>query len=294
MTADGEGRWSFECAAPSEWLVWLTQEKTRVSEVAHVVVERAQSHGPVTLALATTHEVKLHMIHLPEAASMFLSIRDEAGGPAQNESFDVTQPERQAHELEHVIHMRGAARVSINCTPDASASRTQTHQVLRIDPQQSSVVTVDWHNDRARSIELTLNGSAPKEECVISLMSLDDKGTPTNDGTVFSVVGGKSDRAMPLIAGSYLYSILSDQRRGALCGVVHVVDSAERDSVKIDWSGKLLQRDTLGRGIELATLDEMSCAALPQFLRQITWPKTWGPEVTTLLVPEHCEYTVMK
>jgi hypothetical protein len=292
MTANGEGRWSFECAAPSEWLVWLTQEKTRVSEVAHVVADRAQSYGPVALALTTTHDVQLHMIHMPEALAISVYIHDDAGGPPQSESFNVTAPERGAHELERVIHMRGPARVSMQCMPDASDSRTQTHRVLQIDPQQSPVITVDWHNDQSRAIELTINGSAPKDDCVISLMSLDDEAAVNYDGTVFSVVQGKSRRAMPLVSGSYLYVILSDHDLGALYGIARIADSAA--PAKIDWSGKQLARNTLGKGIELATLEGVSCAKMRENLRQITWPKTWGPEVTALFVPEHCEYTVMK
>jgi len=128
---------------------------------------------------------------------------------------------------------------------------------------------------------------------VISLMSLDGEGRVTFDGTVFSVVHGKSDRAMPVVPGAYLYVILSDHERGALYGTEHASDAAAGTPMKIAWSGKLLQRDSLGKGIELVTLEEMSCANLPQNLRQILWPKTWGAEVTVLFVPEHCEYTVM-
>jgi len=289
VLADGEARWSFECAAPSQWLVWLTQDKVRVSPTERVVVDQARSHGPVSLTLATMHAVRLQMTNLPPTGSVHMFINDEAGGPTTSETIPIT-----ASELEHAIQLLGPSRLSMTCTPGATDSRTQTHRMLRVDPQQSPVVTVDWHNDRERPIALTLNGSAPTEDCVISLMRLDEDGGVTSDGTVFSIVQGRSDRAMPISSGTYLYAILSDHDRGALYGIARVADSAELTAMKVDWRGKLVPRATLGVGIEFATLEGFSCARLRADLRQVSWPKTWGNEVTALLVPENCEYSVMK
>ena len=76
-------------------------------------------------------------------------------------------------------------------------------------------------------------------------------------------------------------------------GIAHVPDAVEA-LIRLDWSGKALPREALGTGVELVSVDGFSLANLKPYLRHHSWPKNYGPEVTTLLVPTKCEYTVIK
>jgi hypothetical protein len=79
-----------------------------------------------------------------------------------------------------------------------------------------------------------------------------------------------------------------------VCGIVNVPDSSEPSALRIEWSGKSVPREKLGAGVELVSIDGFSCASLKPGERQIRWSGGWGASVTTLLVPDKCEYNVLK
>jgi hypothetical protein len=286
---DAAGRWSFECEAPSDWFVWLTSAGVRVSQVERVLVDVARSIGPVQLALAPLHDVTLRMIDLPPNGTIAMFISDVAGGPSQREIFGFTGP-----ELAHVLHVQGPVRVNIHSQTRGPGSKTEFATTVTIDPRVTPEVVVDMHDEHARRAEITLNGVPPVGETVLSFIALDDTGARAGQFSNFALTDGKSDSATALPGGRYMYWLNTDKHRGLICGIVNVAEPADESLVRIDWRGNEIPRERLGAGVELVSVDGFSCANLNPFEKQVRWSLAWGADVKTLLMPDKCEYTVLK
>jgi hypothetical protein len=283
------GRWSFECEAPSDWFVWLTSENARVSQVERVTVDRPRSIGPVQLMLTPLHDVTLRMINLPASGTIIMFIADVAGGPSQHENFAFTGP-----EVAHVIRVQGPVRVNVHSQAGPAGSKTEFATTITIDPQATPEVVVDMHDKHARKAEITMNGSPPAGETVLSFIALDESGARTGQGSNFALTDGKSDGVTALPGGRYMYWLNTLKHHGLICGIVNVPEAGDATVVKIDWHGNEIPRDRLGAGVELVSIDGVSCAAMKPFEKQVRWSPAWGADVTTLWMPEKCEYTVLK
>ena len=153
---------------------------------------------------------------------------------------------------------------------------------------------VDMHDKHARKAEITMNGSPPAGETVLSFIALDESGARTGQGSNFALTDGKSDGVTALPGGRYMYWLNTLKHHGLICGIVNVPEAGDATVVKIDWHGNEIPRDRLGAGVELVSIDGFSCASLKPSERQIRWSGGWGASVTTLLVPDKCEYNVLK
>ena len=289
---NARARWSFECEVPSEWLIWLDEYGERVSPIMRVAVDRAESIGPVTIERAATRDVLLRIIHLPASGNLTLFVTDVAGGPMQKETFVF-----EAADLEHVIHVRGRVHLIVRCNASGPESRIGISETLTIDPQAVSELVVDMHGDRLHKVELRLNGAYPSRGGILSLRALSNTGRMTGFQSVFILNIGVCAMSNALPAGAYMYSLQSTEDAGLIYGIVNVSDAEDEDTVKIDWHGKAIPREMLGIGVELVSLDGFSCANLTPIERQIRWSSfapEWPPETPMLLMPDKCEYNVLK
>jgi hypothetical protein len=217
-----------------------------------------------------------------------ISIVEDAGDPYRSEDVPIT-----ARELDHTLRLHGPARLTVRCKAGKQMSVAESRQLLSVDPSRTPELTVDLHGDRVRGVTLTLNGEAPQGETVLPFVGLDTSGNPTREGVIFHLLDGKGRDPVPVVAGTYLYILQSDTSRGAIYGTVHVPDSAEPVVLRLEWKGVAVPRASLGTGIEFESIEDVSGANWIEGLRQLRWPKSWGPEVTSLLVPEHCKYKVL-
>jgi hypothetical protein len=217
-----------------------------------------------------------------------ISIVEDAGDPYRYEDVPIT-----ARELLHTLRLHGPARLTIRCKAGKELSVAESRQILQADPSRTHDLTVDLHGDRVHGVALTLNGEAPKGEAVLPFVELDASGKPTMEGVIFHLLDGKSLNPVPVVAGTYLYILKSDSARGAIYGAVHVTDSAEPAELRLEWQGVALPRAALGTGIEFESIEDVSGANWADGLRQLRWPKSWGPEIETLFVPEHAKYRVL-
>ena len=287
-THDTHGNWSFECEVPSDWRVWISDGKTRVSQIEEVHVKQAKNYGPIQLRLMEASELRLHLVNAPATGIVTISIVEDAGDPYRYESVPIT-----ARELDQTLRLHGPARLTVRCNAGEQMSVSESRQLLRVDPSRTPELTVDLHGDRARGVTITLNGEAPKGETVLPFIGLDATGKPTMEGVIFHLRDGKSMDSVPVVPGTYLYLLQSDTSHGAIYGAVHVPDSGESAELHLEWNGVALPRASLGTGIEFESIEDVSGANWVDGLRQVRWSKSWGPEIETLLVPEHAKYHVL-
>jgi hypothetical protein len=286
---DDRRRWSFDCEAPSEWLVWLARGGAIVSKVERVSVDRARTFGPIELAPLSMTAVNVRLIHLPSRGRVTAFVYELAGGPATRESFAF-----DSAELAIVLHVPGPVTAYFHCSASPRNSQTESTESLVIDPRAANELVVDMHGDHLRAIELRVNGSPPSGESVLSLVALADVTSFAGRSAKFALIDGKSDAPAPLPAGNYMYALASATDLGLIYGIATVVDIADPGVLKIDWSGKPVPRAKLGYGVGLVSVEGVSCANLKLLARQVLWRNVREVDAATLLVPDNCEYTVLR
>jgi hypothetical protein len=286
---DERHRWSFDCDVNTDWLVWLTQDGAIVSNIERIHVDRSRAYGPIQLAPMSLKLVNVRLIHLPGRGKVTTLVYDLAGGPTQRDFAAFSHA-----ELSTSLSVQGPVDACFQCSASPRNSLTESSEWRMIDPQASREVVVDMHGDRMRGVVFRVNGEAPKGETLLALIALDEAGAFAGRTTTFTILDGKSDVPAPLPGGSYLYSLTGDADRGLICGTTTVRDAADQVAATIDWHGKSVPREKLGHGVELVSVDGVSCANLKQFTRQILWRTTKVEDASTLLVPEKCEYVVLE
>jgi hypothetical protein len=284
VPVDARSGWSFECEVPSDWRVWLSNGTARVSQIEEVHVTQA----PIELRLQEAIELRLRLVNSPGAGSVSIAIVEDAGDPWRHEEVPIT-----ASEFVHPLRLHGPARLTVRCKAGKGMSVSESRQILSVDPSRTPELTVDLHGDRVHGVTLTLNGEAPQGETVLPFVGLDASGKPTMEGVIFHLLDGKSRDPVPVVPGTYLYILQSDSAHGAIFGALHVPDSAEPAVLRLDWRGVALPRSSLGTGIEFESIEDVSGSSWVEGLRQVRWSKSWGPEIETLLVPEHAKYRVL-
>jgi hypothetical protein len=288
LAADASGSWVFECEVPSDWRLWLSRDGARASRIEEVHVTEARRYGPIELALEEASRLQLHLVNAPPSGSVSISIVEDAGDPYRYEDVPIT-----AREMDHELALHGPARLTLRCRAGKELTVAESRQLLRVDPAQTPQITVDLHGDRVHGVTLRVNGESPPGETVLPFIGLDAAGKPTMEGVIFHLVDGKSRNPVPVLPGTYLYVLQSDTLRGAIYGAVHVPDSAQPAELRLEWSGTALPRASLGTGIEFESIEDVSGASWSEGLRRVRWPKNWGPEVDTLLVPTNAKYRVL-
>jgi hypothetical protein len=291
-----DGRWSFECEVPSAWVVWIGEKAPILTQVQRIVVDRAQEYGPIQLAMATTTSLRVIVRNPPPSGGLDIAARDELGRNVYSKPLltmtDQSASRSAGGEIVDTFPVQGTVIVTINAFPGGGSHCTRS---ITVDPRVTSEVVIDMGDLREREIEFQLNGAAPGGGTftTLELRRLDNAGAEMDETAYASLADGAGRAALPIAGGTYFYS-LSDVA-GCVLGMVRIASESESRVVKIEWRGHALRREDLGAGIELETLDGVSCANLSPERRQVRWPAWWKDEVfKNLLVPDGCKYRVLE
>jgi hypothetical protein len=288
-----DGRWSFECDVPSQWVVWIGGENAIVTQVQRVVVDRVQEYGPIPLALATTTNLRV-IVRNPPRGGVNITARDELGRDVYRKLLGTAPdqfPSRAVGgEIVDTIPVQGTVVVTIEAFSRGGAQSTRS---ITVDPRLVTELVTDLRDLRERDFELRVNGTAPHGGTALELCRLDDTGAEMDETAYVSLADGASRAALPMADGTYFYSI--SEAAGAVIGIIRFPSESESSVVKIDWRGRWVPRADLGVGIELETLDGVSCANLSPERRQVRWPPWWKDETfQNVLIPDGCKYRVLE
>lgn len=283
VDTDAHGRWSFECDAPSDWVIWLSVNKVRVSQLEHVSVVQCQAYGPIALEPAHFRELTLRLVHVPAQGYIAIRTEEDTGEPAHFESLKATGTDSLS-----TLQLSGPSRLRIDCIPETPEGQTRFEQILQVDPANTHELVVDLHSESSRSVALRINAAVPKGTAILRLQNLE---VGAGARLEIELSGGESPADVPIPAGRYAYVLETSPSPGAVCGVLDVPTTG---ALEIDWSGQPLPREALGVGLEWKTLDGVPVAQLPVDLRRFVWPRTLDAASGTCLVPDHSEYSVLK
>jgi hypothetical protein len=296
---DDDGLWSFECEVPSEWSVWIGEQNSSVTRVQRVVVERAQEYGPIQFVRATDTFVRLVVKNAPSSDGIYVAAEDVFGRRLCSEKVIPSASDRIGSSIRPDVidsfSTRHAFTIELDVITKAGALRASVERIAMVDPQVTTEVTIDISEQQ--ELQFRVNGSPPSGRSRLELHGLNELGSTSGERAMFELVDGVSRTALPLPAGTYLYEFHGQQSpREHACarGIASVQSGSGAHAVMIDWRSRAVALDTLGSGIAFARLDGVSCTSLAPELREVHWPRGMSDTVTTVLVPESCEYTVLK
>jgi RNA polymerase sigma-70 factor (ECF subfamily) len=275
-----ERRWQFEANVPSKQQIWIEEGGAPVSETVEVAVTASGPLGPIELPPLRGAEITVRLIGVPSEGRVDLV-------------FDRNQ--RASHTLsgEEIFQKFKVVRptpleVHVTSAGDGDFELSSLVQEIEIDPAQREVV-VDLHAEDRRDFELLINGVPVEGDGVLGLLRC---AGATVDGRQRVLVGlhdGRSTRASPVPAGRFVYLYQSDRLAGWVAGVVDLGGPTDR-VVRLDMPGTRRARSTLGKGIELLRVGQVSLDSLPAKSRTMLW--SGGQD--TIVLPANGEFRILE